>query len=434
MNISVIVTVHNAEKYLKECLDSVITQTFSDIEILCMDGGSTDNSPQILGEYAAKDSRIRIIDDPNASYGHKVNEGIRLAKGEYISVLESDDMYQPDMLEKLYAIAERCQPDFVNADYLEFFDVAGERYYSLARMYRDEDYGCLLESGKHPEDMRQILRYWTGLFKKEFLVREKIRMNESPGASFQDISFRFLTSALAETSYHVMEALYLYRSDNPGSSVHDPKKAAVTADEFAFLKGELEKRGISNPYIWRHFYVWKYNDLYANMARFQGEAREALFNRSLRELETDREVMEKNNYRKHSNAISDFLGKPRGEIAADIEGRCQGMLQSDSKRRAFYERASGNRLVIFGCGAWGRSLLRLLSHREDKILCYTDNAESLWGTELEGVKVASPDVAVDKHPEALFVIANKLHGDEIAAQLRGMGVPEAKIYKYGVDT
>ena len=98
---TVIVTVHNAEKYLRECLDSVIGQTFSDIEILCMDGGSTDASPRILKEYAAKDNRVCIINDPNTSYGHKVNEGIRQAKGKYVSVLESDDMYDPDMLQRL---------------------------------------------------------------------------------------------------------------------------------------------------------------------------------------------------------------------------------------------------------------------------------------------------------------------------------------------
>lgn len=125
IDISVIVTVHNAENYLRECLNSVITQTFSNIEILCMDGGSTDASPQILKKYAEKDNRIRIINDSNTSYGHKVNEGIRLEKGEYISILESDDMYQTDMLEKLTAIAKQHHPDFVNANYLEFYDVGG---------------------------------------------------------------------------------------------------------------------------------------------------------------------------------------------------------------------------------------------------------------------------------------------------------------------
>lgn len=430
MEISVIVTVHNAEKYLRECLESVMGQTFAYIEILCMDGGSTDLSPQILEEYAQKDSRIRIINDPNTSYGHKINEGIREAKGKYISVLESDDIYRKDMLERLYAVMEQYRPDFVNADYMEFFDVGSQRYYALRQMYRDEDYGYLQESGKHPEDMRQILRYWTGLFKKDFLIREEIRMNESPGAAFQDLSFRFLTSALAETSYHLKEAVYLYRSDNPGSSVYDPKKAVVTADEFAFLKGELEKRNITNPYIWQHFYTWKYNDLYANMARFQGGAREALFHRSYQELEIDREVMEKNNYRKYSGAISDFLDKSRQEIADDIDNRYQNIQRNNFKRKAFYEKIAGRHLIVFGCGAWGRSLLKLLLHNEDMILCCTDNEGSLWGTEREGFKVVSPDVAVDKYPEALFVIANKLHADEIEIQLKEMGVQEARIYKY----
>jgi len=431
MKISVIVTVHNAENYLRECLDSVTAQTFSDIEILCMDGGSRDASPRILREYAAKDGRIHIIDDPNTSYGHKVNTGIRLARGEYISALESDDIYQADMLEKLYAVAEKYHPDFVNADYLEFFDVMGQRYYSPVQMYRDEDYGYLQESGRHPEDMRQVLRYWTGLFKKEFLDREKIRMNESPGASFQDLSFRFLTSALAETSYHLKEAVYLYRSDNPGSSVYDPRKAVVTADEFAFLKGELEKRNIVNPYIWQHFYTWKYNDLYFNMTRFQGEAREALFNRSYRELKMDREILESRHYRQYSAAISNLLDKPRQEIVADIENGYQNMQRDNLRHRTFYEKVAGRQLVVFGCGVWGKSLLKLLLHREEMVLCCTDNNESLWGTELEGHKVLPPDAVVEKYPDALYVVANRYHSDEITMQLKDMGVQDKDIYIFG---
>ena len=195
---TVIVTVHNAEKYLRECLDSVTGQTFSDIEILCMDGGSTDASPRILKEYAAKDNRVCIINDPNTSYGHKVNEGIRQAKGKYVSVLESDDMYDPDMLQRLYGIAEQYKADYVNGDYRNIFDIHGKRYQVLVKMYPKEDYGKILESSKHPENMRQILRYWTGIFNREFLLKKDIRMNESPGASFQDMSFRFLMSDLKE--------------------------------------------------------------------------------------------------------------------------------------------------------------------------------------------------------------------------------------------
>ena len=67
-------TVHNAECYLRECIESVLRQTFSDIEILCMDGGSTDTSPMILEEYKARDERVKVVKDPNTSSGHKVNE------------------------------------------------------------------------------------------------------------------------------------------------------------------------------------------------------------------------------------------------------------------------------------------------------------------------------------------------------------------------
>lgn len=407
MEITVIVTVHNAEKYLRECLESIIRQTFSDIEILCMDGGSIDASPRILREYAEKDNRIRIIDDPDTGYGHKVNEGIGKAAGKYISVLESDDIYMENMLEKLYAVMEQYDVDYANGDYIEFTDVGSQRFYMLRQMYEDEDYGRLQQSGKHPEKMRQIARYWTGMFKRDFLLGNNIRMNESPGASFQDLSFRFLTSALAETSYHLKEAVYLYRSDNPDSSVHDPRKAAVTADEYAFLKGELEKRKIINPFIWQHFYTWKYKDFYANMARFQGDAREALFHRSYRELEIDRGIMEKNGYGKSCGTIWDFLTKPKEEIAEEITERYQAIRQENCKRRTFYEKIGNRPFILFGCGAWGRNVLKSLYQRERQILCCTDNAESLWGQELGGIKIEPPAVAADKYRDVLFVIARR---------------------------
>ena len=80
VKISVIVTIHNAEKYIRECMESVLNQTFSDFEVLCMDGGSTDDTPSILKEYEQRDLRVRIINDANTSYGHKVNRGIEEAK------------------------------------------------------------------------------------------------------------------------------------------------------------------------------------------------------------------------------------------------------------------------------------------------------------------------------------------------------------------
>ena len=97
-DVTIVVTVHNAAKFLRECMDSVCGQTYKNIEIICVDGGSTDNSASILNEYSQKDERIKIINDTNTSYGHKVNIGIEEAKGQYIGILESDDMLKPDMV------------------------------------------------------------------------------------------------------------------------------------------------------------------------------------------------------------------------------------------------------------------------------------------------------------------------------------------------
>lgn len=430
IKVSVIVTIHNAEDYLRECLESVQNQTLPDIEILCIDGGSTDASPCILREYARKDDRIRIIDDANTSYGHKVNEGIKQAQGEYISVLESDDMYLPDMLERLYAVAQRYHPDYVNADYLEFWDVDGKRYDMQVKMYPEQDYNHLLESGKHLADMRQILRYWTGIFRREFLLEKGIWMNESPGASFQDMSFRFLISALADTCYHMDMPVYLYRTDNPGSSVYDPKKAVVIADEYIFLKSELKKRAIENTDVWRHFYVWKYNDFYGNLVRFNGDARRALYDRCREELNVDRHALGKYRCAQYSNAISDLLEKSETDVLGDIEERFQHYMRLSQHREKLYKKVKNRKIVIFGCGARGKGVLKFLQAVKGQIYGFTDNNESLWNLSVEGLMVFPPEDMVRDCPDALYVVANKCHSDDITVQLGMLGVSEEQIYVF----
>ena len=100
--VSIIVPVYNTEKYLAQCLDSIINQSLKDIEILCVDDGSTDSSPEILKEYAKKDSRIRIIQKPNAGYGNSMNLGIKELTGEYFGLVDSDDCIASNMYEVLY--------------------------------------------------------------------------------------------------------------------------------------------------------------------------------------------------------------------------------------------------------------------------------------------------------------------------------------------
>ena len=115
--ISILVPVYNVEQYLEKCLDSVIRQTFADIEIICMDDGSSDASGDILDQYADKDERIRVVHKKNSGYGNTMNQAIALAKGEYIGIVESDDYIADNMYEQLYQLAECYKVDFVKSDF-----------------------------------------------------------------------------------------------------------------------------------------------------------------------------------------------------------------------------------------------------------------------------------------------------------------------------
>ena len=109
--VSVIVTAYNAQDYLRQCLDCIIQQTLHNIEIICVDDGSTDQTSAILNEYAAKDSRIRVVYQKNAGAGAARNNGLQYATGEYLSILDADDFYELDMLEKAYRLAVENQAD-----------------------------------------------------------------------------------------------------------------------------------------------------------------------------------------------------------------------------------------------------------------------------------------------------------------------------------
>ena len=106
VKVSVILPVYNASDYLHQCMDSIVGQTLKDIEIICVDDGSTDNSLDILKEYEQKDKRVKVIQQKNAGAGAARNNGLSIATGEYLSFLDSDDFFEPDMLEKAYEKAK----------------------------------------------------------------------------------------------------------------------------------------------------------------------------------------------------------------------------------------------------------------------------------------------------------------------------------------
>lgn len=237
--ISVVVPVYNVEKYLKECIDSIINQTLEDIEIICVNDGSTDSSLEILNDYAKKDSRIIVINKSNSGYGHTMNMGLNAASGEYIGIIESDDFADKNMFEDLYKLAKEYEADIVKGDWYNYWSKN-----KFARKNNRISSAKTLKLTNSKQD-KSLLRInpsvWSAIYKKEFLNKYNIRFLETPGASYQDLAFSFKIFALAERVILTDKAYLYYRQDNMNSSVKSKTKVYCVCDEYEEIDRFLEQ-------------------------------------------------------------------------------------------------------------------------------------------------------------------------------------------------
>ena len=230
--LSLLIPIYNVECYLRECIDSAVAQTLKDIEIICINDGSTDSSPDIIREYMERDVRVKMIDKANSGYGDSMNRGLDMARGKYVGILESDDFMEPDALEKLVAAAERFDVDFAKANFDLYWSKPEERR-ELMELFKARDCGKPV----HPSDTVNAFSLkpsiWSAVYRRDFLNRNAIRFLPTPGAAFQDASFTFKVFALADTAVYLHDSVLSYRQDNEGSSVNSPKKVHCVNDEYA---------------------------------------------------------------------------------------------------------------------------------------------------------------------------------------------------------
>lgn len=219
--VSVIIPVYNAEEYLKVCLDSVINQTLKDIEIICIDDGSTDNSLAILKEYAKKDNRFIILTQNNEFAGAARNKGLDAANGEYIYFMDSDDyLSDKNVLKSLYEIALTHKDEKIIKFCAKVFDNnTGEfldsSYYEYKKIPEDYHNCRLTISENIDEIIKMNVTPWSGLYKREFLKDCGIRFNNLKCCN--DRSF-FITTMLAAGSCYLSDLNILnYRFCNKNS-------------------------------------------------------------------------------------------------------------------------------------------------------------------------------------------------------------------------
>lgn len=427
--VSIIMPSLNVEPYIRECMDSVLHQTEQDIEIIGIDAGSTDGTWEILQEYAKADERVRVFRAAVKSYGAQVNQGISLARGRYVAILETDDYVAAEMYGTLYYLAETNQVDYVKADYDSFLSLSnGHKLYQRVRLLGNEPqlYNRVICPGEHNILFMQDFNLWKGIYKKDFLRENHILLNESSGAAYQDIGFAELVLAHAKRAYYTDLSFYRYRLDREGSSSNSVKGIWNVYQEFRRL---LETESLLGQ-------IGNIRGLYLHLAAgFMGEYEKALrklaYDCGAEELgeayawlhDTLTEGIERGMI-EESN-LGESLFQKLQMILYDQEGHAQKLGREDRRKDRPFEMAVAKGkergAVIFGCGNYGVSILKHLDKENVTVRAFADNNEKLMGTEQAGIPVRSLKACLEVYPQELYVIASKHHFEEMKRQFISEG-------------
>lgn len=281
--ISVLIPICNVEAYLDQCIQSLLNQSFQDFELICVDDGSTDQSARIIDRYAVSDDRLKVIHKENTGYGNSMNVALDRAEGDYIGILESDDFAEPDMLRKLYEAAVANNADVVKGDYFHYRN-GGDTFVNRLRSYPKNQ---LLNCVSRPEIWNLADSIWSCLYRRSFLSEHWIRFHETPGASYQDISFALQVWSHAERVYFLEDALLHYRRDNPNASMNNPRKLFCVFDEYEWAKERLREKLDENLTVRQYFTASKYRDYFNHYYRVGVQYQYALLHRLEQSFQED---------------------------------------------------------------------------------------------------------------------------------------------------
>ncbi|MBR6127807.1 glycosyltransferase, partial [bacterium] len=248
--VSLVVAVYNLEKYIVECLESIINQTFKDVEIICVNDGSKDNSLGILEEYAKKDSRIKIITQINQGSGAARNTGLAAASGDYIQFLDGDDYFEPDMIEKLYNLAKSCNADISACSSRKVDDegnITETRNPNSPINLLKLPFNKPFSYKDFPNDFFDLLGAvpWNKLYRRQMLLEYGLKFPKLTGPD--DLTFVFMAQACAEKIIVIDDELINYRFNRPGSVftyranyASDIVRASVIVQDFLKKIGKFD--------------------------------------------------------------------------------------------------------------------------------------------------------------------------------------------------
>ncbi|MBR1829128.1 MAG: glycosyltransferase [Atopobiaceae bacterium] len=254
--VSIIVPIFNVEPYLAQCLDSLSCQTLKDIEVICIDDGSTDGSPRIMDAIAESDERFHVIHKENGGYGSAVNRGLGQAHGAYIGIVEPDDYVDASMYQKLWDAAKANKmPDIIKAAFWDIIDPDTEQEHLEPAPYfhKVKTVNAPFALADDAEFLFHHPSIWSAIYRRDFLVQNGIKMHEIPGAGWADNPWLIDTLVRATSIVYIDECLYYYRdfSANAPRVVGDPR---ILRDRWLEMDDTMRNLQVSSPRIWEGHY------------------------------------------------------------------------------------------------------------------------------------------------------------------------------------
>lgn len=433
--ISVIVPILNGEIYFDEMMQSLINQTMKEIEIIVVDAGSTDRTQELVHAYMKNDTRIKLLLSDKKSVGYQYNLGIQNAAGEYVAFCEADDYLSLTMLEKLYNLAEKNSVDYIKSTFRTFISKDKERH-SVINNFIGAEYRDLYNKVINPEDYDFLLSsdvyLWNGIYRKSFLVSNSIRLNESKGASFQDIGFVLWTLLSAKRVMYVREESYNYRKDNDNSSIYDATKIRFHYQEFEYYSNVIRPHIATIKQSTKLTIIRRFINGIVYGCSFVPHSKEEeyydLIENAL--LLVEKEMNNCNLDDQSCEIVLSNLGytlmKQNKGMLFELE-RIKRDTQKEKRDRFINALREKSKIYIFGAGDCGRYTLAFIKSLNLRAtIRFLDNDDKKVGMNVDGTIIYAPEECVDK--DAIYLICNNKFRVDIRKQLISMGIEEFKIF------
>lgn len=255
--LSVILPVYNVEEYLGECLDSIIGQSFADIEVVCVNDGSTDKSEKIIKDYLLKDNRIKLINQPNKGAASARNTGIEAANGDYILILDSDDYLEENALQEMYNRSKSSDLDILIAYSYDLDNKTGEK--TLPAYHLKKQYLPSKKVFNYKDFPDYVFNFsvgwaWDKLYKKSFIEKYNLRFPNLQNT--EDAYFVFMSLVLADRISVIEDALITHRVNNQTQLSQSREKGLFCfAEAIEDIKKELEERNLYQ-YVKKSYINW----------------------------------------------------------------------------------------------------------------------------------------------------------------------------------